>query len=405
MNNISKFNKFIAFTLLTTALSSCGIVNGVKTVSEMEKIEQDAKITHPTYSWQDKAKDMHLGEYEADQAMLALLKGDFITSEKKVREALAKNPQQPYALMTGAIIYEQIGRPNRARQYYEDLVLLNSTDVSILSNLKSLSPQALFATAKERLNKLNIQESKLVIEDKNGNTEFNISPDVASKQIEKNLDKLEELKNSKTVEETAVTTKTKTNTSDELFSQSEKFAISRFETFKELAEKGLITKQEFLIGRNANKGALLPLTSAPPAAGYDLKVPDTEVIVERFSILKEGLENRSITPKAYNTERITILEALLPSNPKNRAKPIAAPKGILESAETLRKLQTLKEMGLITQNELDLEQKAIRKLIAIEENNIVEVNTDVNHVKNNVKDKPAVELNRNIKINGLTDPF
>jgi len=398
VNNITKFNKIIALALITSALSSCGIVNGVKAVNEMNNIEQDAKIAHPTYSWEDKAKDLNLGQYEADQAMLALLKGDFIRAEQQVREALAKNPQQPYALMTGAIIYEQIGRPNRARQYYEDLVLLNSTDVSILSNLKSLSPQAIFATAKERLNKLNIQESKIVIEDKKGNKEFNISKEIAASQIEKNLEKLEKLKINKKVEQTPLATQENNITSDELFTQSEKFAISRFATFKELAEKGLITKQEFLKSRNANKGALLPLTSAPPAIGYNLKVPASDVIVDRFSILKDGLENRSITPKAYNTERVTILEALLPSNPKKRAKPIASPSGILESAKTLRKLQTLKEMGLITQNELDLEQKAIRKLIAIEE-------TDTAVDTNQAITQEKTVTGNNVKINGLTNPF
>ena len=152
---------------------------------------------------------------------------------------------------------------------------------------------------------------------------------------------------------------------DNLFTQEEQNIISRFLVMKELAEKDFISKEEFLSRRNANIGGLLPLTKQAPGAGIDRPVPSPELIVERINVLKEGVENRAITPREFSAEREVIIEALLPPNPRTRMKPKAPSRDILGAARDLRKLEVLYDLNLITSGEKTAEKNAVEKYLGI----------------------------------------
>lgn len=134
---------------------------------------------------------------------------------------------------------------------------------------------------------------------------------------------------------------------------------------KELAEKDLITKQEFLDGRQANIGGLLPLTNIPPAEGIQAPVPSPDLIIERIDSLKEAVEARAITPQEFSSERDLIVEAILPPNPRQRMKPQAPAKDILTAAKNLRKLDVIRDLGLITKSEQMKEKQAIENYLGI----------------------------------------
>lgn len=297
------------------------------------------------------------GVKEASEATIAYSQGDFKKALEYATEALKANPRNQQALLVGALSSEELGRINRARQYYEDLIIIDGNETSILGSSNG-TKQKISEIAKNRLRAITIKQTELVIENKNGTKNFNISKEAGNAQSK------ETIKTALKRKVTPKAPKTKANI-DELFSQEEQNMISRFLVLKELAEKDYITKEEFLTRRSANIGGLLPLTKTPPATGIDQPVPSPELIVERITILKEGVESRAITPREFSAERDVIIEALLPPSPRTRMKPKAPSKDILGAAKDLRKLEVLYDLNLITSNEKEAEKKAIEKYLGI----------------------------------------
>lgn len=296
------------------------------------------------------------GNKQADEATVAYSQGNFRKSQELVNESLKDNPRNQQALLVGALTAEKLGRPNRARQFYEDLILIGGDNKTVLGTTNGV-PEKITDIARRRLRVLTIQQSKLVVENPNGTKSFNISKEAGAAQSKENITK-------------AYTKKTASKPSSRanigsLFSSQEQNIISRFLILKELAEKDLITKDEFLSRRMSNIGGLLPLTHSPAATGIDAPVPSPDLIIERIDVLKEAVESRAITPQEFSAERDTIIEALLPPNPRTRMKPTAPAKDILGAAKNLRKLEVLYDLNLITSAEKTAEHKAIEKYLGI----------------------------------------
>ena len=97
----------------------------------------------------------------ADKAILSLIKGDIEDAEENVKKTLRINPKNPYALLVGAIIYENIGYPNRARQYYEDIITYKPSVSSLLGNINQLEPVNIRDVAQKRLQVVNVKENRL----------------------------------------------------------------------------------------------------------------------------------------------------------------------------------------------------------------------------------------------------
>lgn len=299
------------------------------------------------------------GAAYADKATLAYSTGNFKQTLTLVTEALKDNPRNQQALLVGALAAEKLGRFNRARQYYEDLILIDGQATSILGS-SSGQPEKISEIAKTRLRSITIKQSELVIENKNGVKSFNLSKDagatISKNAINKAMSRRNAAKPAPKKPAPAVAN---------LFNQQEQNIITRFLVMKELAEKDFISKEEFLSRRNANIGGLLPLTKQAPGVGIDQPVPAPELIVERINVLKEGVEARAITPREFSAEREVIIEALMSPSPRARLKNKAPSRDILGAAKDLRKLEVLYDLNLITSGEKAAEKKAIENYLGI----------------------------------------
>lgn len=337
------FSKILLSAVSFSVLTSCAFI--------------DKKDTPEESNWfvQLFEKD---GQNDANQATIAYSNGEFEKTLTYATTALKANPRNQQALLVGALASEKLGRYNRARQYYEDLIIINGSDTSILGSSNGL-PQRISEIAKNNLRAITIAQNKLTVEERDGTKHFAISEE-ASEEIAKNTIvnalRKEPIKAKETKEENL----------DNIFSPQEKNIVSRFLILRELAEKDFITKDEFLSRRSANIGGLLPLTHKAPGVGIDAPVPSPDLIIERLEVLKEGAETRTITPREFSAERDIIIEALMSPAPRNRIKNKAPSKNILDAADDLRRLEILYDLNLITEREKQTERKAIEKYLGID---------------------------------------
>ena len=145
----------------------------------------------------------------------------------------------------------------------------------------------------------------------------------------------------------------------QMFQEGDLNIVERFETLRALLDQGLLTQDEFLVRRKVNVGALLPLTSQPPGAGLGRPVPAVGQISDRSNAIGRALEMRALSPAQHTAERTMILDALMPANPVAMASPALPPKGLMEAADAVRRLELLKEADLITSDEYSKERQAI----------------------------------------------
>ena len=143
------------------------------------------------------------------------------------------------------------------------------------------------------------------------------------------------------------------------FADGDANVVSRFKTLIALRDQGLVTPDEFRTRRRANVGALLPLTAPPPAAGLDRPVPTTEQISGRLRAIGRALEMRAITISQHGAERSMILDAMMPAAPVRVANPGLPPQGLMEAADGVRRLEQLRDAGLISTDEYTKERTAI----------------------------------------------
>jgi len=367
------FSHNLAKTLLSATafglLCSCAVV--------------DKKDTAEESSWFVSMFEKD-GQNFANEAVLAYSNGQFAKTLEYTTEALKANPRNQQALLVGALAAEKTGRLNKARQYYEDLIVINGQETSILGSSNG-QPQKISDIAKANLRAITIAQSNLTIENRDGSKHFAVS-EVAGEKISRNtiaeaLDK----RNVKAVRSQPVGV-------DDIFSPTEQNIVSRFLILKELAEKDFITKDEFLSRRIANVGGLLPLTHKAPGIGIDEPVPSPDLIIERLNILREGVETRAITPREFSAERDVIIEALMSPNPRQRVKNKAPSKNILDAAKDLRRLEVLYNLYLITESELEAEKKAIEKYLGIRREPVEQPNEEVQSVQNLQAQEPVLSV-------------
>ena len=58
----------------------------------------------------------------ADLAFAEMARGDFGLVEKEVEAVLRRDPENPYALLAGGMLYQSTNRPVKARSLYEELL-------------------------------------------------------------------------------------------------------------------------------------------------------------------------------------------------------------------------------------------------------------------------------------------
>ena len=339
------------------------------------------------------------GKKEARLATEAYTQGRFDEAAEYVDEALVENNKNTQALIVGALTYEQMGRPNRARQFYEDLMVFGGNETTVLGSTTGL-PAKMTDIAKQRLRLIDMKQTKLVIEDKDGSKIFNISESASDAQrhsaIAEALYRKEKSRVGATPE---AITEDQIKAVEVLFSDEEQNVITRFLILKELAEKDLVTKEEFLNARNVNIGGLLPLTHKAPAYGVEKSVPSPDLVIERINALKEAVETRAITPREFSAERDIIIEALLPTAPRKRLKNKAPARDVMGAAKDLRKLELLLDLELITAKEKEEEKQAIEKYLGVSANNQSKTTAPVQNVA-----KPKVVSNEAMPVAEVATP-
>ena len=292
-----------------------------------------------------------------ENATLALTAGEYENAANYAVSALRDNPSDPYAMMVAGLAFEGLGFPNKSRRYYEDILEMNGGEVSMFGAFKPVPPEEMTRTAAKRLTFMEHKKRPFAaVKPETGVTDFTevAFKDGAEIAVAGQV-------SPKGAETLTVVRPVKSGI--DMLSEGEKNIVRRFLTFLRLKDEGLATRQEFEERRAVNLGGLLPYTLAPAGLGTDRPVPSAETIIDRLNALKAALELRSITPREHTVEREMILEALLPSKPQQRLDPVPPPKDMLEGATALRRIEMLKNLGLITPAEAKREQEAVERLV------------------------------------------
>lgn len=351
---LTKGSKLVQITrILVSAALTAGLLSGCSYIEN-----HTSPDTYNSLTFGD------AGAKEASKATLAYSQGNFIEAEEHVQMSLRQNPKNAQALIVGALTAEKVGRPNLARQYYEELMLSAGNQTTVLGT-DDMLPQKMTDVAAKRLRLINMNQTKLVIEDANGTKIFSISEEAAARQGKSALEEALFIREQKNAAENLAVTEANVKAVEVLFTPQEQNIVSRFLIMKELAENDLITKEEFLKARQSNIGGLLPLINPPAGITTDKPVPSPDVIIERINALKTATEDRAITPREFSAERNLIVEAILPPNPRQRLKPQAPAKNILDAAKNIRKLEVIYDLGLITAKEKEKEQAAIERHLGL----------------------------------------
>ena len=339
------FTKALSSAAALSLLAACAVV--------------DKKDTAEESNWFVRMFEKD-GQNYAEQATLYYSQGNFNKTLEYTTEALKANPRNQQALLVGALAAEKLGRYNKARQYYEDLIIINGSETSLLGSPDG-QPRKISEIARNNLRAITIAQNKLTIENRDGSQSFAVSEavgaDISKSTIAEALSK-----------KSIPAVRTQPVGVDDIFTPEQQNIVSRFLILKELAEKDFITKEEFLSRRQANIGGLLPLTNQAPGVGITDPVPSPDLIIERLNILKEGVETRAITPREFSAERDVIIEALMSPTPRQRIKNKAPSKNILDAAQDLRRLEVLYNLDLITAGEKTAEKKAVEKYLGINRN-------------------------------------
>lgn len=291
----------------------------------------------------------------AELGLAEMGKGNHITAEGHFQTALKENPQDTLALLGLGMLYQNTGQTTKAREMYEAVLALRPDPKEQFVVWKSLSTRPLSEIASVNLAML---ESGGVVTGLGrgaaGNSPESYKPgDVAMSHagVPGGAAPKAMIGPDAAGPATAVTG----------LADADANILSRFETLRSLRDQGLMTQEEYATRRQANIGALLPLTSAPPAAGLDRPVPSTEQISGRLRAIGRALEMRAISVAQHSSERNMILDAMMPSAPVVVANPAVPPKGLLEAADSVRRLESLRDQGFITPDEYSRERLAIEK--------------------------------------------
>ena len=264
-------------------------------------------------------------ERPSDRALTALAHGDTGNAENYALTALRKNPKDPTALMVAGLIYQQTGRYDLARQYYE--VILTNNIVATL-----------------------------MVPGDNGVIQPRSVLDIAKANIE-TIDKITGRKIPHSVADSG-----RAPGADFIMTpvnDAETNVAGRFRILKRLLDEDLITPDEYASRRRANIGALLPLTAPPPAQGLERPIPSDTQIVQRLKALKVAVEARELAPREQTEERQIILDALLPAQPRATTLPPLAPRDMLEAAQAAGRAERMRAAGLISSEEIAREKAAL----------------------------------------------
>lgn len=303
----------------------------------------------------------------AELGIAELAKGNYVTADNYFQQALQSNPRDVHALLGAGILYQNTGQFVRAREMYEAVLAIRPDDSQQFINWSEIATRPASQVASVNLSLLQNGGGTPASVNTVGAAPVGAAPiggaptgDVllgrASPEVASAPAALPPRQSGLPSLATPVQAGQ--------FTGGYVNVVSRFATLKALRDQGLVTEEEYQQRRRSNVGALLPLTSPPPAAGLDRPVPSTEQISARIQSIGRSLEMRAISVSQHAAERAVILDGLMSAAPVVVASPAPPPTDLLEAADSVRRLELLRDGGYITADEYARERQAVELAVA-----------------------------------------
>jgi len=294
---------------------------------------------------------------QAELGVAELAKGNYVTAEGHFLKALRVNPKDVDALIGAGILYQNTRQTTKAREMYEAVLALRpdeSRQFVVWNNITTRPVSQIASVNLSLLDSGGIAPGGSAVAAQPMPSMLLASPQpiAAAPTTTTMLGRTASTAGAPMAADVAAVGQ---------FVDGDANLISRFSTLRALRDQGLLTEDEFVARRRTNIGALLPLTSPPPAAGLDRPVPSTEQISGRLKAIGRALEMRAISVAQHSAERAMILDALMPSAPVVIANPGVPPTGIMEAADNVRRLEILRDAGYIGSDEYARERRAIEQ--------------------------------------------
>ncbi len=334
-----------AIALVAGLLSGCG------------PVQEGGNVLSPSFWSMGPLKTTGQSEF-ADFGLAELAKGNHVAAEGYFQKALKLNPKDVHALLGAGMLYQQTGQTARAREMYEAVLALRPKETDRLVSFAE-APRPLAEIAHAGLGQIEGRPSTAApgMEPPPGG--FAGAPSgslmLGRTQAAPPFPGAPMRPLGPGVAEAAQ----RSSPLGDRFSGADANVVARFATLRTLREQGLVTTEEYNARRQANIGALLPLTSPPPSAGLDRSVPAADQIVGRLKAIGRALEMRALTVAQHASERAMILDALLPSAPVVVANPGVPPKEMMAAADAVRRIEFLRDGGMIGAEEYARERKAV----------------------------------------------
>jgi len=327
-----------------TSLRIAAVVLSLTSVSGCSAI-QDSKIFQPEFWASNRSGD----NVSAELGLAELSKGNNMLAQSHFEKALKANPKDVHALFGLATLYQNAGRPTRAHQLYEAILALNPrpTDELLVWAGKQTQPIV-------NLAHLNIQ-----LLESGGSAPLPVGANPQPQMSSAAPMAMAPMQTPPSYGDMVSAQPQDMADPEPMFKDADLNIVARFKALRALLDQGLITQDEFLNRRKVNVGALLPMTSQPAATGLDRPVPAVEQVSARLNAIGRALEMRALSPAQHTAERSMIIDALMPMHPSSVLYPPPPPKGLMEAADAVRRLEMLNSADLITSDEYAKERAAI----------------------------------------------
>ena len=333
---------------------------------------------------------------EAELGIAQLAKGNFVTAEAHFQKALKANPRDVDALLGAGILYQNTGQLTKSREMYEAVLALRPDEGQQFVVWNNLSTRPASQIASVNLSLLDSGEVPSAVRLGQPPAGFPGAPATVSaapagrgvQAAPTGSFAAPPPMAAQPMQQQAMAAPSSEVMSVTALEGGDKNVVSRFATVKALRDQGLVTPEEFTTRRNANIGALLPLTSPPPSAGLDRPVPTTEQISGRLRAIGRALELRAISVSQHAAERNMILDALMPAAPVRLRNNMPPPQGLMEAADMVRRLEQLRDGGYITSDEYTRERAAIERAMQPEAPKTVSAQPKAPVEKEKVAEKP-----------------
>ncbi|NQV82465.1 MAG: SPOR domain-containing protein [Rhodospirillales bacterium] len=314
---------------------------------------------------------------EAELGIANLAKGNYVSAEGNFQKALKRNPKDVHALLGAGILYQNTGQLTKAREMYEAVLAIRpdeSVQFVVWSNISTRPASQIASVNLSLLDSGNVPGALSGVA---GGPSAMTAPGPHPPQVSAAPSTSAMLGRPPQMAAPTLQGQALPSVpSIGKFAGGDANVISRFATVRALRDQGLLTQQEFNVRRRANAGALLPLTMPPPSAGLDRPVPSTEQITGRLRAIGRALEMRAISVTQHAAERNMILDALMPSAPVVVANPKAPPQGLMAAADSVRRLEQLRDTGYIGSDEYAKERQAIEMVMLPKQPEMVQAMVD-----------------------------